>query len=164
MLSTFPLNQTLYFDFSHDTNIASIITALGLTQFATYLPPTGPPANHTPLASGLVPFGGRFDIEIINTPHPVVANRSFDCTAISSAGCYTAGGATKYVHMVINQRTVPLGRNHAPCGNRVDGWCELSTFVAWQQENLQLANYDYSCFGNYSVVPYGTIKNGAPLS
>jgi Histidine phosphatase superfamily (branch 2) len=32
MNSTFPLNQTLYFDFSHDTNIMSIITA-----FATWL-------------------------------------------------------------------------------------------------------------------------------
>src|SRR5271170_820197 len=29
MNSTFPLNQTLYFDFSHDTNIMSIITAFG---------------------------------------------------------------------------------------------------------------------------------------
>ncbi|KAL8732074.1 MAG: hypothetical protein Q9166_003028 [cf. Caloplaca sp. 2 TL-2023] len=29
---TFPLNQTLYFDFSHDANIAAILTAFGLTH------------------------------------------------------------------------------------------------------------------------------------
>lgn len=38
---TFPLNQTLYFDFSHDTNIAAILTAFGLTQFAPLLPSSG---------------------------------------------------------------------------------------------------------------------------
>lgn len=39
--TTFPLNQTLYFDFSHDTNIAAILTAFGLTQFASTLPTDG---------------------------------------------------------------------------------------------------------------------------
>lgn len=38
---TFPLNQTLYFDFSHDTNIAAVLTAFGLTQFAQLLPSSG---------------------------------------------------------------------------------------------------------------------------
>ena len=41
MTSTFPLNQTLYFDFSHDTNIAAVLTAFGITQFAPLLPTTG---------------------------------------------------------------------------------------------------------------------------
>lgn len=40
MPSTFPLNQSLYFDFSHDTNIMSILTAMGLRQFAQVLPPS----------------------------------------------------------------------------------------------------------------------------
>ena len=164
MPSTFPLNQTLYFDFSHDTNIASIITALGLTQFATYLPPTGPPPNHTPLASGIVPFGGHFDLEIITAPHPISDDRPFVCTASNSTGCYTSGGTTKYVHLVLNQRTVPLGKNHAACGTRVDGWCELSTFIAWQQLNLPLARFDYACNANYSVVPYGQVTDGVPVS
>lgn len=38
---TFPLNQTLYFDFSHDTNMAAILTAFGLAQFAPVLPSSG---------------------------------------------------------------------------------------------------------------------------
>lgn len=40
---TFPLNQTLYFDFSHDTNMAAILTAFGLRQFAAVLPTSGKP-------------------------------------------------------------------------------------------------------------------------
>lgn len=42
---TFPLNQTLYFDFSHDTNMAAILTAFGLTQFAPVLPSSGRSCN-----------------------------------------------------------------------------------------------------------------------
>lgn len=59
MNSTFVLNQTLYFDFSHDTNIMSVITAFGLKQFAQPLPATGPPANQQLVVSHLTPFGAR---------------------------------------------------------------------------------------------------------
>ena len=44
---TFPLNQTLYFDFSHDTNIAAILTAFGFRQFAPLLPTSGEPSPRT---------------------------------------------------------------------------------------------------------------------
>lgn len=36
--ATFPTDQTLYFDFSHDANIAAVLTAFNLTQFAPTLP------------------------------------------------------------------------------------------------------------------------------
>lgn len=39
--ATFPLDQSLYFDFSHDTNIAAVLTAFNLTQFAQFLPTDG---------------------------------------------------------------------------------------------------------------------------
>jgi len=38
---TFPLDQSLNFDFSHDTNIMSILTAFGFKQFAKFLPSDG---------------------------------------------------------------------------------------------------------------------------
>ena len=40
MTSTFPLDQSLYFDFSHDTNIMGILTAFGFKQFNAVLPTT----------------------------------------------------------------------------------------------------------------------------
>lgn len=39
--TTFPLNQSLYFDFSHDTNIGAVLTAFNLSQFAQFLPTDG---------------------------------------------------------------------------------------------------------------------------
>lgn len=115
--STFPLDQTLYFDFSHDTNIAAVLTAFGLTQFAQFLPSSGklhvytsknrvspdirpdigPPPNHQLIVSHLQPFGTRLDIEIISAPHPVAANRT------GSANTYLVGDPTTYVHFIINQ-------------------------------------------------------------
>lgn len=68
---TFPLNQSLYFDFSHDTNIASILTAFGLRQFADKLPADEYPGEHEFTVSHLTPFGARLDIEIIKAPKPV---------------------------------------------------------------------------------------------
>ena len=55
MTSTFPLNQSLYFDFSHDTNIMGILTAFGFTQFATYLP-TDHIIPHDLIVSHMVTF------------------------------------------------------------------------------------------------------------
>jgi len=154
---TFPLNQSLYFDFSHDTNMAAILTAFGLRQFAPLLPATGPIPNHDLIVSHLQPFGARVDIEVITAPQPVAANRT------EGGKAYTAGGQTKYIHFIINQRTLPLGASFPQCGNRTDGWCELSTFLTVQQQSLANAEYDFSCNGKYPVVPYGGITDGKPI-
>jgi len=132
----------------------SILTAFGLTQFAEYLP-----ANyfvpHDLIVSHMEPFGARLDMEIIQAPLPVTASRS---------PTYAANGtATTYIHFLLNQRTVPLGRSYPACGARVDGWCELATFLNVTASATQEAQYDYACNGNYSATPYGTIHNGAPL-
>jgi hypothetical protein len=68
---------------------------------------------------------------------------------------------TTYIHLVINQRTVPLGQSISACGQRDDGWCEISTFIQAQKENIKKANYEESCFGNYSTPVYGEIRDGA---
>ena len=160
MPETFPLNQSLYFDFSHDTNIAAVITAFGITKpdFASFFPATGPPANYTPVVSRMTPFGCRLDIELIETRSPVNAQRS------GLNGTYAAGNKTTYVHFVLNQRTVPLGASYPACGARDDGWCELQTFVQWQTANLPRSQYKHSCFDKYPVVPYGNITDGVPVS
>lgn len=153
--STFPLNQTLYFDFSHDINIMFILTAFGFTQFAEVLPQKSMPGSHNLRVSQLTPFGARLDIEVIDAPYPVVADRStdFDC-----------GRPTAYIHFVLNQRTLPLGVSFPECGHRADGWCELSTFLEVQQRSLELANYDFACNGNYPAAPWGIVTNGAPVA
>ena len=105
------------------------------------------------------PFGARLDIEVINAPLPVLANR----TCASDAYAAT-GSPTQYVHFVLNQRTIPLGASLPSCGNRTDGWCEMETFLAAEKAQVAMSNYEYACFGDYPSVPYGTLTNGAPQS
>lgn len=159
--STFPLNQTIYFDFSHDTEIFSMITALGLFQFGEYLSPTKLAANRSAIVSEIVPFAGYMIFEIIKAPHPVLEKRPQN----PSQSAYDhSGKETTYVHMLINQRTVPLGESIPDCGKRDDGWCELETFIKAQQQNIARANYNASCFGNYSRPAYGNVTDGAAPS
>jgi len=149
---TFPLNQSLYFDFSHDTNIMRILTAFGFKQFNQLLPRTEHPGEHNLTVSHLEPFGCRLDIEIIKTPQPLSADRT-----------YAVGKETTYIHFILNQRTLPLGLSFPECGaDRLDGWCELSTFLDVQKSATVLANYDYACNGDYETPPYGSITDGAP--
>ena len=152
---TFPLHQALNFDFSHDTNIAGILTAFGFTQFADVLPATKLQANRDLIVSHMEPFGARLDMEVIKTPQPLSGDRSNGCQ-------YLNGGETMYIHFILNQRTLPLGVSFPECGNRDDGWCELQTFLDVQSTKLAEAEYDYSCNGNWPVVPYGQLTNGVP--
>jgi hypothetical protein len=150
---TFPLNQSLYFDFSHDTNLASVLTAFGLTQFAEDLPADKNPGDHAFAVSHITPFGARLDIEVIRAPKPVSPNRDG----------YLRGEETKYVHFVLNQRTLPLGKSFPECdAERRDGWCELDTFLKVQEEQVGKAQFDFACFGDYEKKPYGEVTDGAP--
>lgn len=151
--ATFPLNQSLYFDFSHDTNIVSILTAFGLRQFAEELPANKYPGEHNFTISHVTPFGARLDVEIIKTPQPLSPNRDG----------YLRGGETKYIHFVLNQRTLPLGKSFPECdASRRDGWCELDTFIKVQDGMAVKANFDHACFGDYNPVKYGEATDGAP--
>jgi histidine phosphatase superfamily protein (branch 2) len=148
---TFPLNQSLYFDFSHDTNIMSILTAFGFRQFNEFLPSTGHAGPHNLTVSHLEPFAARLDIELVQTPSPLSENRT-----------YIKGDKTTYIHFILNQRTIPLGVSFPECGERLDGWCELETFLKVQESAEELAMYDYACNGDYAAVPYGDVTDGAP--
>ncbi|KAL1902988.1 hypothetical protein Sste5346_000900 [Sporothrix stenoceras] len=154
---TFPLNQSLYLDFSHDSNIVSVLTALGFTQFSQFLPPSPYPGPHNFTLAHVVPFGARLDIEVIKAPKPVKADRSgYDKSATAKE--------TKYIHFILNQRTLPLGLSFPDCdASRVDGWCELETFLQVQDTMPDRAKYDEACFGPFTAQPYGTITDGAPI-
>ncbi|GIZ44940.1 hypothetical protein CKM354_000812400 [Cercospora kikuchii] len=155
--ATFPLGQTLNFDFSHDTNIAAILTAFGLTQFAPVLPTDRIERNRSLIVSHMEPFGARLDMEIIETPKPLSGNRK-------DGNSYEEGGLTRYIHFILNQRTIPLGKSLSKCGERDDGWCELTTFMEVQSKMLEEAQYDWSCNGDYPAVPFGEVTNGVPVA
>ncbi|ETN43295.1 uncharacterized protein HMPREF1541_02454 [Cyphellophora europaea CBS 101466] len=167
MNSTFPLNQTLYFDFSHDTNIFSIITALGLRQFNQSLPTSGPPQNQQATVSHMTPFGARMVWEIIQTPYPVKAKRpSTSPGANNTLDSYydTNGTATTYVHLTLSQRTIPLYKSYPQCEERDDGWCEIGTYLDVLGGLLDQAQYEYGCYGNYPSPKYGQTTDGVPVN
>lgn len=153
---TFPLDQSINLDFSHDAGILSILVAFGLTQFNDVLPTTHILKDREFVLSHLQPFAGRLDIEVIKAPAPVNPNRS-------DKKIYLDGEPTSYVHFILNQRTIPLGRSHKECGNRDDGWCEMETFLKVQQKQIELADYDYACFGDYESPKYGDVTDGRPI-
>jgi hypothetical protein len=58
--STFPLDRSIYADFSHDNQITAILAAIGLKKDAVALPSTGPPSSgQVWKTSQIVPFGGK---------------------------------------------------------------------------------------------------------
>ncbi|KAK2923139.1 Histidine phosphatase superfamily, clade-2 [Fusarium oxysporum f. sp. vasinfectum] len=155
MKETFPLNQSLYFDFSHDKDIISILTAFGFRQFAEELPADKYLGDHEFTVSHITPIGARLDIEIIKAHKPVSPARDR----------YLEGNDTKYIHFILNQRTIPLGKSFPECDvNRKDGWCELDTFLKVREEMAGKAKFDYACFGDYPSLPYGKVTDGAPPS
>jgi hypothetical protein len=155
--STFPLDQALNLDFSHDTNIMAVLTAFGFTQFAKALP-VDRMEPHELIVSHVTPFAARLDVEVISSPEPVSDIRKGDSFQ------YKLGEPTKYIHFLLNQRTLHLGKNFPECGNRTDGWCELNTFLKVQGGMFERSQYEHACFGEYDAVPYGQIKDGVPLA
>ncbi|KAL2809564.1 histidine phosphatase superfamily [Aspergillus granulosus] len=155
---TFPLDQPLYFDFGHDASIMAALSAFGITQFAQVLPPTGPPRHQQFHADRVTPFAGRLDIEIVDAPHRVRAQRPRH----GDSPYILRTGKTRYVHFMLNQRTVPLHASFDECEYRDDGWCELETFLKVQKRSLEKAQFEYSCEGDWELGPYGSVTDGVP--
>jgi len=159
-LSTFPLDQKFYADFTHDDIIISVLTALSLDYLRD--PPTltqfPPNLNQTFIISHLTPFGANLETETIGcasqSPEPIRASRvQYTPTQYG----YNPENATyKFIRMRLNNGILPLNTiRGGACGDansgRVDGMCALEDFLLSQQNSTALANYQYACFGNYTI-------------
>ncbi|KAI0782538.1 phytase [Abortiporus biennis] len=118
---TFPLNRTLYADFSHDNQMIAIYAAMGLFRQPAPLDPTKPSPERTWKASALVPFSARMVVERL------------DCTI---------GGEA--VRVLVNDAVQPLEF----CGGESnDGVCSLDRFVQSQSFARGDGNGDWEkCF------------------
>ncbi|KAH7909639.1 histidine phosphatase superfamily [Hygrophoropsis aurantiaca] len=106
--ATFPLNRTFYADFSHDNEMISIYSAIGLFLQPHALDPTQPDSERTWIDYKMVPFSGRMVTE------------KLEC-----AGTLTGD----YVRILVSDVVQPL----AFCGDTGDGLCALRSFVESQQ-------------------------------
>lgn len=158
--TTFPTHQPFYVDFSHDDIIVSALTAMSMDYFRdppslTQFPPN--PNRHF-ILSNLTPFGARLVTETIgcsaSDPPPVKDSR---VAYTPYQYGYNATNATnKFIRMRLNNGVLPLNTiRGGACGTsttgRIDGLCALQDFMTSQQNSTALANYQYSCFGNYTL-------------
>ncbi|EIW61545.1 phytase [Trametes versicolor FP-101664 SS1] len=101
---TFPLNRTLYADFSHDNQMVAIFSAMGLFNQSAPLDPTSPDPARTFLVNKIVPFSARMVVERL------------DC------------GGAQSVRLLVNDAVQPLEF----CGADASGVCTLDAFVESQ--------------------------------
>lgn len=154
--SSFPLKQPFYADFTHDDIIVSVLTALSIDYFRD--PPSltdfPPNPNRTFILSHLTPFGGRLVTEVIgcaaSNPTPVSNQRT---QYYPTQYGYNASNAPhKFIRMRVNDGILPLRSiRGGGCENRTDGMCAMKSFLKSQSNAYALSNYNFACFGNYTI-------------
>jgi len=151
----FPLGQSLYMDFTHDSQIVSIITALGFEQFKTNWTFKGPDHDQQNFESSkITPFAAQLAFEIIECDAEVPADRSSESINGTSS--------TKYVHAILNDNTLSLSINIPDyCESRVDGWCKFENFVEYLGTLYDTAQYEFACDGKYNYTEI--VTNGVPI-
>jgi hypothetical protein len=105
---TFPLDRSLYADFSHDNLMVAVYGALGLFEDHTPLNPEHPDPNRQWRLSRLVPFSSRMVTERLR------------CEGRGSR-------AGQYIRILVNERIQPLRF----CGDG-NGICALNAFIQSQ--------------------------------
>ncbi|EHY55106.1 3-phytase A [Exophiala dermatitidis] len=171
----FPLDQKFYADFSHDDILISVLTAASVDYFRD--PPSltdyPPDPNRHFILSHLTPFAARLVTEVVGCGSADPAPQSARTQYYPTQYGYDSNNAThKFVRMRLNNGILPLSTIRGGyCGNRTDGLCPLNSFIKSQSGAYDLSNYQYACFGNYTIdypnngTDYdGTIFSGSDTS
>lgn len=158
----FPVNQSLYFDFTHDSVISNIFTALGLEQFKTNFTVNGSLETTNFQLSKVVPFASQTYFEIIECDEQIPANRTLSNSGNAKNLKTQAGTPVKYIHMILNDHTINLSKNFPEfCVQREDGWCEFDSFVDYLDTLWDIAEFEETCFtGSYNTSKI--VLDGAP--
>jgi len=155
--ATFPLGQPFYMDMSHDDMLVSVVTALGVEYFKSTLPVKAvpPPSPRSFRLSYLTPFATRLYTEVIGCTAANPAEKQTATTLYTpqSNGYSPCGAATnKFVRMVWNDAVMPLASIQGGyCAGREDGLCPLAGFRQALAQATRKANYQFACFGNYTL-------------
>jgi len=142
---TFPLNQPIYMDATHDTVIASIATALNFTTMNANgpLPVDHIPADQTYFTQLIAPFASNLVAQVMSCP----------ATPGSS-------DTDKFIRFLLNDGAVPLtGIKHCETPNK-DGLCLLDNFIKGMQQRIEEVNFLYDCFADYPVPYPDLLTNG----
>ncbi|KAJ7749808.1 phosphoglycerate mutase-like protein [Mycena maculata] len=140
---TFPLDQPIYVDATHDTVISTIVVAMNFTSMTT----TGPlPATHIPTdrsykVNQISPFAANLVGQVLSCPAQATST------------------APTHIRWLLNDATVPLtGIDGCPFSE--DGLCPFDTFVSGMQKRIQEIDFEFGCFGNMTGVTAGDLITG----
>lgn len=120
--------------------------------------------------SHMTPFGGRLITEVVGCASanatPVADHRTYYTP--TQYGYDASNAPAKFVRMRLNNGILPLNtiRGGACANGRPDGLCGMDDFLASQYKAAELANYQFTCFANYTLnTPFagmdfdGTVNN-----
>ncbi|KAI0652160.1 phosphoglycerate mutase-like protein [Trametes meyenii] len=141
---TFPLNQPIYVDATHDTVISTILVALNFTTMAANgpLPIDHIPKHQTYTAQHLVPFASNLVGQVLSCPASHKSHKK-----------------ESFIRFLLNDGVVPL-TGIAHCSENKDGLCAVADFVKGMKERIAEVDYEYDCFANYTVPWPDTITDG----
>ena len=128
--TTFPLNRSMYVDFSHDNLIVAVFAAMRLFQQSNGpLDTTKVTKDRTWITSIMVPFSGHMTVERLScSPRPQsLAPSSSRPTKWRNAD-YDHEAKEEYVRIFVNDAMQPLDF----CGAGEDGMCKMDDFVRSQ--------------------------------
>lgn len=153
----FPLGRPFYADFTHDDIIISVLAAMSVDYYhdspnLTQYPPD--PERHWRM-SRITPFGAKLITEVIgcSEPNPAAVHNRRVYYYPEQYGYDKSNARNKFIRMRLNNGIVPLDTiRGGQCEGRSDGLCSLDDFIASQADAEKLANYDYVCFTNYTLV------------
>ncbi|KAH8827000.1 histidine phosphatase superfamily [Flagelloscypha sp. PMI_526] len=142
--TTFPLDQALYVDATHEVVVLNVITALNLSSFAADgpLPTDHIPKNRKFRSSELAPFATNIQIQLL------------DCASPSLEGTQ--------IRVIINDGVAPL-TGVKGCPEQKDGMCALDTFVGSMKEIIGQTDWKYDCHTDWEIPDgWSTVTGDTP--
>ena len=142
-----------------------VITALNLTSFAESgpLPYTHIPYDRTFRSAELAPFATNIQFQRMYTTSFCSPDKPFLMTSLPSVlECTSLPGPQ--IRIIINDAVAPLTGIRG-CPKQKDGMCSVDTFVAAQKEIIRNTDWEYDCYGNWTVPPgteWETITGDSP--
>ncbi|KAJ7642412.1 acid phosphatase [Mycena polygramma] len=143
---TFPLSQPIFVDATHDTVISTIVVAMNFTSLAATgpLPATHIPKNRSYIVNQISPFGSNLVGQVLSCP---------------ASPASTNDTAPTHIRWILNDAVVPL-TGIAGCGSNEDGLCPFDTFVKGVQQRIAEVDFEFGCFGNFTVPNPDLIVDG----
>ncbi|TID18573.1 histidine phosphatase superfamily clade-2 protein [Venturia nashicola] len=152
----FPLGRPFYADFSHDDILISTMTAMSLDYFKD--PPSlteyPPDPKRKFILSQITPFTARLNTEVIgcSSPNPKAQKKHRTQYTPGQYGYDPSNARHKFIRMRLNSGILPLETiRGGGCEGRSDGLCALEDFIESQKNAYELSQYDWACFGNYTI-------------